>query len=189
MASFVLAEFLAFGATLLMARVVSRRAGAGNLLLIPDAPREVVFEATVPATDADAAGIARSVRAALESCGTGELAAMRCAMGVEEMVAHAAASKRNAKRVAVFDVIVADFPERVQISLRDDGAPFDPTLVKGEGSEAAVGGAKDAEGDEGDREATADEALDSIAVCKAVSSRMQYSYTIGMNHTVIEVEK
>ncbi len=161
--AFVMAEVLAFGVFIIMAAHTRRKLGAKNILLIPDVPREVVFEATVPVSSADAAGIAHAVKAALDECGVEELTALRATMGVEEMVANAAASPRNKGRGVLFDIIVSDLPSCVQVSLRDNGAPFDPT-------DSSVD-------DEG------------IVMMLAVASRVQHSQTLGMNLTIIEVEK
>ena len=161
--AFVLAEFLALGVLVVMALHLRRKLETTSILLIPDTPREVVFEATAPASNADAAGIAHCVKDALESCGVEPLAAMRAAIGAEEMVANAAASEHNRGRDVLFDIIVSDLPDCVQVSLRDNGAPFDPTLPDVE--------------DEG------------IATMRAVASRVQHNRSLGMNQTIIEVEK
>ena len=161
--AFILAEVLAFFVLLACATHLKRNLEMKNLLLIPDIPREVVFEATVPVSNADAAGIAHSVKAALDSCGVDPLTSMRSTMGIEEMVANAAVSVFNQKRGVLFDVIVSDLPTCVQVSLRDNGAPFDPT--------------------------SPDVDSDQISVMLAVASRVQHNQNMGMNQTIIEVDK
>ena len=161
--SFVLAEALAFGVLLIVTLHLKRKLHVDNMLLIPDIPRETAFEATVPVSNADAAGIAHSVKNALDECGVDPAVALRTTMGVEEMVANAAESERNKNRKVLFDVIVSDLPTCVQVSLRDTGAPFDPTCPDVQ--------------DEG------------ITMMIAVVSRVQHSQTLGMNQTVIEVDK
>ena len=162
-AAFVLAEALAscvMGAVTLRLR---RKLGTKSILLIPEVPREVVFEATVPATGIDAAGIAHSVKNTLDECGVDSIVATRAAVGVEEIVASAAMSKHNEGRDVLFDIIVSDLPECVQVSLRDNGAPFDPTSpgVQDEG----------------------------ISVMMAVVSNVRHSQSLGMNLTIIEMNK
>lgn len=161
--AFVLAEALATGVAGVVALHLKRKFGTDNILLIPDVPREVVFEATVPASGIDAAGIAHSVKGALDQCGTEPLAAMRATIGVEEVVAAAAISEHNEGRDVLFDVIVSDLPDRVQISMRDNGAPFDPTCPDVQ--------------DEG------------MKVMLAVATDVRHSQSLGMNQTVIEVTK
>ena len=163
--AFLVAEILAFGIVMLMASRVRQREGFDSVLLIPDVPHEVVFEATVSASDAGAAGIAHHVRGALEACGVEPVIAMRAAIGTEEMVANAASLEKNAKQSVLFDVIVSDHPSHVQVSLRDNGTPFDPLLSE------------------------TDEEDDAIAVMRAVVSSAQYHFTLGMNQTIIEVKK
>lgn len=160
--AFTLAEALSFGMLLVLAFRLKRSSGADNILLIPEMPRTVVFEASVPASHVDAAGIAHEVKAALDACGIDASAAMRTTMGIEEMVANAA-DAQNTRKAVLFDIVVSDLPGCVQVSMRDNGAPFDPTLATG--------------------------ADDGIAVMRAVTSRVQYSQSIGMNHTIIEVDK
>ena len=161
--AFVLAEALAFGVLGAVALRLRRKLGVDNILLIPDVPREVVFEATAPASNADAAGIAHCVKDALDECGVESLAAMRATMGVEEMVAFAAASEHNRGRDVLFDIIVSDLPDCVQVSLRDNGAPFDPT--------------------------SSDVEDERIIMMMAVATRVQHNRSLGMNQTIIEVEK
>ena len=161
--AFVFAETLAFGVLIVIALLLRRRLGAENILLIPRTPREVIFEATTPASNVDAAGIAHCVKGALDDCGIDSLTAMRATIGVEEMVANAATSEHNRGRNVMFDIIVSDTPSCVQVSMRDNGAPFDPTCPDVE--------------DEG------------IAMMLAVASRVQHNKSMGMNQTIIEVEK
>ena len=162
-AAFVLAEVLASGVMVVIALYLKRKLGTKSILLIPEVPREVVLEATAPATGFDAAGIARSVKGALDGCGVDSLVAMRTTVGVEEIVASAIAGKHNEGRDVLFDIIVSDLPSCVQVSLRDNGAPFDPTCpdVQDEGLE----------------------------VMMAVASSVRHSQSLGMNLTVIEVDK
>ncbi len=161
--AFVLAETLALVVLFVVAQYLKRKLHVDNILLTPDIPREIVFEATVPVSSADAAGIAHSVKGVLDECGVSPTTALRATMGVEEMVAYAATSERNKGRKVLFDIIVSDLPACVQISMRDNGAPFDPTCpdVRDEG----------------------------IAMMLAVASRVQHNLAIGMNQTVIEVDK
>ena len=161
--SFVLAETLALVVLVVLAQYLKRKLQVDNVLLIPNIPREVVFQATVPTSNADAAGIAHAVKGALDECGVDEAVALRTTMGVEEMVANAAASERNKGRDVLFDVIVSNLPACVQVSMRDNGAPFDPTC--------------------------ADVRDEGIAMMLAVASRVQHNQSLGMNQTIIEVEK
>ena len=161
--AFVLAETLALCVMAVVALHLKRKSGAENILLIPEVPREVVFEATTPASNADAAGIAHSVKNALDQCGVEPLASMRTAIGVEEMVANAAASEHNRGRDVMFDVIVSDLPELVQVSLRDNGAPFDPTCPDVQ--------------DEG------------IQMMRDIVSSIHHNRSLDMNQTIIEVVK
>ena len=161
--AFVLAETLAFVVLVVLAQHLKRKLHVDNILLIPDVPREVVYEATVPVSNADAAGIAHGVKDALDTCKVDATVALRATMGVEEMVANAAASERNKGRKVLFDVIVNNLPDCVQVSLRDNGAPFDPTCPDVQ--------------DEG------------IVMMIAVASRVQHSQSLGMNQTIIEVDK
>lgn len=161
--AFVLAEMLTLVVLFVAAQHLKRKLHVDNALLIPDVPREVVFEATVPVSNADAAGIAHSVKGALDECGVAPTTALRATMGVEEMVAYAATSERNKGRKVLFDIIVSNLPACVQISMRDNGAPFDPTCPDVH--------------DEG------------IVMMLAVASRVQHNLAIGMNQTVIEVDK
>ena len=161
--AFVFAEALAFGLLVVLALHLKRKQGADSILLIPSTPREIVLEATAPASNIDAAGIAHRVKEALDSCGVDSLTALRCAVSVEEMVADAAASEHNQGRDVLFDIIVSNLPDCVQVSMRDNGSPFDPTITE--------------------------EGNDRIETMRSVASRMQHTNAMGMNQTIIEVDK
>lgn len=161
--AFVLAETLALCVVIVVALRLKQKLGTKSVLLIPEVPREVVLEATAPASNVDASGIAHNVKDALDSCGVEPLAAMRAAIGVEEMVASAAASEHNKGRNVLFDVIVSDLPDRVQVSLRDNGAPYDPT--------------------------SSDVQDESIRMMLDIVSSVRHRRSIDMNQTVIEVQK
>ncbi len=161
--AFLLAEVLALCVALILAIIARRKQGLDNILLLPSVPSEHVFEATVPVSNADAAGIAHSVKAALDACGVDSTVSLRTAIGAEEVVANAAANDQNLARGTLCDVLVANFPEYVQVSLRDNGVPFDPRHC----------GSED----------------DAIAVMCAVASSVDYQSSLGMNRTVIKVEK
>ena len=167
-ASFVCAELLAPCLMVAMAAYARRKGGFASLLLIPDAPHETVFEATVPATGENASSIARRVKAVLDACGAADVS-VRAAIGVEEMIANASVLEANRGRTVLFDVRVAALPDRAQVVLRDNGAPFDPTHYE------------HAEQDEFD--------IDGVETLKAVATSVTYNYTIGMNHTIIEVKR
>ena len=163
--AFVGAEALALGVALALAARVRRREGFDSILLIPAIPREVVFEATVPASGVAAAEIAHHVRDALDGCNVASALAVRAAVGTEELVANAAALEQNQGHNVLFDVIVSDLPSCVQVSLRDNGIPFDPLSC------------------------APDDEDGNISVMRAVASNVQYRFNLGMNQTIIEVEK
>jgi anti-sigma regulatory factor (Ser/Thr protein kinase) len=168
-ASFVIAEVLSFATMLLMADWVRRKKGFADLMLLPDVPREMVLGATVPASEIDASGIAHEVKRALDECGVESDISLRAAIGVEEMVVNAAHFGKKGKRDTSFDVIVSSLPECVQISLRDNGVPFDPTNYKPEESEEFN--------------------IDGIQMLHAVATSVDYRFTLGLNQTIIEIRK
>ena len=93
-----------------------------------------------------------------------------------QLIVNAAAVNQATKREVSIDVVVSAFPDNVLVSLRDNGVPFDPTA---------------ASGDVGERSPDASSApeIDSVAALRAVASSLDYSYTLGMNHTIIEVKR
>ncbi|MBQ9002515.1 MAG: hypothetical protein IJ087_11750 [Eggerthellaceae bacterium] len=165
--AFTGAEVLATVLMVVMASYARRKGGFDSLLLLPELPRELVYEATVPATGDDAAYVARHVKATLDENGAAGVSA-RAALGVEEMIANASILDANRGRAVSFDVRVSTLPDCVQVVLRDNGAPFDPTRY--EPAERA------------------EFAIDGIETLKAVASNVAYRYVIGMNQTIIEVK-
>ena len=165
--SFVAAEFGTCLVAFLLAESARRKAGYKSILLLPDAPRELVYEATVRASGDAAARIARGVKRALDGRVSAEGVALRAAMAVEEMVANAVSYSQNAGRRVHFDVRVIALPDMVQLLLRDTGAPFDPTSYDaGEQDEYSIG---------------------NITALRSVAANINYVFVIGMNQTIIEV--
>lgn len=165
--SFVLTEALSFGLVLVLARWMQRRDNLDNLLLLPDVPREEVFEATIGASEVSASRIAHGVKDALDGCGVDSAKGLRAAAAAEEMVVAAANYEPNHGRDVWFDVCVSAYPDYVQITLRDDGAIFDPTKQVPE----ADGGLD----------------VDGISFARSMASSMDYAQTLGMNQTIVKI--
>ena len=174
--SFVCTEALALAVVFGMAAHLRRAEQFDNLLLIPHVPREVVFEATAHAGDTCASRVARGMKEALDGCDVEGSAALRATVAVEEMIVNAAAVNQATKREVSIDVVVSAFPDNVLVSLRDNGVPFDPTAASEDVGERSP-------------DASSVPEIDSVAALRAVASSLDYSYTLGMNHTIIEVER
>lgn len=167
--SFVLTETLSLGLVLLLARRAKDKQGLDNLLLLPDVPREEVFEVTIRASDVAASHIAHSVKDALDGCGVEPTESLRAAMAAEEMVVAAASYEPNQDRDVWFDVRVSAYPNYVQLALRDDGAVFDPTKNVSQMVDEPE--------------------ADSISFVRAIASNVDYSPTLGMNQTIIQIDR
>ena len=165
-AAYALTEALTLAAVLLMARMTAARLGLDNVLLLPAESADQVFEATVPARGDAPARMARETKAALDKSGVGAVAALRTSVAVEEMLANAALHAGDGASAVLFDVRVSARPTLVRVSLRDTGAPFDPTTYEADEDEYAV---------------------DGIKLLRSLATNVSYAYVLGMNQTIIEI--
>lgn len=163
-----IAEVLTLLAVILLARAASAKLGYHNMLLLPDESSDLVFEATVPARDDAPAHIAREVKGILDINGVAATEALRTSVAIEEMLANAALFEQDKKADVYFDVCVSALPSHVRVSLRDNGVPFDPTTYETDKDEFEV---------------------DGIELLRMLATNVAYSYTLGMNLTIIEVGK
>ena len=153
------------------------------MLLVPAVPREVVLEASAPATAQAAVYLAHGVKGALDECGATASVSGRAAMGVEEMMVATARLNDGARTPVMFDVRVSRLPDCVQVTLRDNGRPFDPT-VRDEGADApAAAPAAPVP------VATPDAGPDAIDALLAIASSVDHRHTLRLNQTVIEIEE
>ncbi len=149
------------------------------MLLVPAVPREVVLEASAPATAQAAVDLAHGVKGALDECGATASVSGRAAMGVEEMMVATARLNDGARTPVMFDVRVSRLPDCVQVTLRDNGRPFDPT-VRDEAAAPAPAAASTAAPDAGP---------DAIEALLAIASSVDHRHTLRLNQTVIEIEE
>ncbi|MDO4536800.1 MAG: MATE family efflux transporter [Coriobacteriales bacterium] len=167
--AFAIAEGLTICVMYLASRSVARRTNTSPFLLLPSEPDELVYDVSIKADEVGASGIARGVRQALESTGVEKVKANRAAVAAEEMVMNGAILKSNRKRTVYFDVRVFAQPDGVRITLRDNGAPFDPTQYSPDEQEEF--------------------ATDGIAVLHALASGVAYRYTLGLNQTIVDLSR
>ena len=167
--AFVLGECASTAIALLAARVIAKKTGLEGALLLPSSSPCSVFEATAAATIENASILAHGLRKALDETGVSADISLRSSIALEEMLVASAARRADEGTSDTFDVrVIKDEETRtVKISLRDNGAPFDPT--------------KERENDK-----TEDEP-DSIAMLKAVATNLNWAFVAGMNRTTIEI--
>jgi len=172
-AAFVLGESASIVIALLVARTVAKKAGLDGVLLLPRSSPRSLFEATASATVENASTLAHGLKETLEAANVSADAALRSAVALEEMLV-ASADRRaetgaGAGRDDIFDVrVMQDEKGRVvKISLRDNGASFDPTKERETGN--------------------AEDEPSSIAMLRAVATNLEWAFVAGMNRTTIEI--
>lgn len=169
--AFVLSECISTVIVLLLARATASKEGLDGALLLPASSPSSLFEATAAATVANASVLARGLKETLDDAGIPADISLRATVALEEMLVASAARRAGKGKDDTFDVRVMqdDEAHSVRISLRDNGAPFDPT------NESATGETTDAP--------------DSIAMLKAVATKLEWAFVAGMNRTTIEIAK
>jgi anti-sigma regulatory factor (Ser/Thr protein kinase) len=124
---------------------------------------------------ADGAAIAHRVNEVLLGQGVTKAIALQTAIAVEELVVCVHLNNAHQRHDVHFDTIVRNLDDSVQVSLRDNGTPFDPAHA----NEIAPKGTPE------ERET----AMDGMAVLKSLATSVEYHYTLGLNHTVIQLSK
>ena len=162
--AFVVSECLTLVATFAVVSVTRSKKGFSDLLLLPAGSSNVVYETSSGISNADAAGLAREMRAALDEKGASPSVALRSAMAIEEIVA--AAAERQADDSSI-DVRLLESADAFTLCLRDNAAPFDPTAAgKAEGVE-----------------------FDNLSVLASIAQSVHYARVLGLNQTVIAIGK
>ena len=162
--AFVVSECLTLVATFAVVSVTRSKKGFSDLLLLPAGSSNVVYETSSGISNADAAGLAREMRAALDEKGASPSVALRSAMAIEEIVA--AAAERQADDSSI-DVRLLESADAFTLCLRDNAAPFDPT---------AAGNAEGVE-------------FDNLSVLASIAQSVHYARVLGLNQTVIAIGK
>lgn len=172
--AFLLDEVVSTAICLLMARHVAKKAGLDGVLLLPRTSQTSVFEATAVATVENASILAHGLKDALDKAGVPSDIALRSSVVLEEMLVSSAQRRAGDEGDDTFDVRVIEDEESasIKISLRDNGAPFDPTRE-----------------DETASRYSDDAAPDSIAMLRAVATKVEWAFVVGMNRTIIEISK
>lgn len=162
--AFCASEAAALAVTLAAATLMRRKENLGSMLLLPEAAPELRFDATSAATELDAVGLAHGVSDALDACGVSRDVALRASVATEEMAVAIASLPENEGTNVFLDVRVTADDESLQVTLRDNGAPFDPTAQP------------DAHDD-----------VSNIGLMRAVAASVDYRFLLGMNLTTIRI--
>ena len=167
--SYSLSSITTIVLTLLVSAVIKKKEDVEFFTLLKKTKDEdVSWDTTIPATEAAAAGLSEQVINFCLAKGSGEIAANRIGVAVEEMVSNIAKYGYERAKYSI-DVLVRCLEDVIVVRIRDDGVPFDPTSYKaGDDQEYKISG---------------------IEVVRSIAGEIKYSRQLGFNSTVITVKR
>lgn len=136
-----------------------------DIYLIPLSEQELLYDVSLKAGRDSAAALSRGAIGALKESGVAEEVAVKAGVALEEITLNI--SERGSRKPVDMDVRIVRNGPNVVISLRDDGAPFNPMEYRPDEAE--------------------DYRTDGIMVFKAMTRDIQYSRVVSLNQTIIEI--
>lgn len=133
-----------------------------DFYLIEESDEHEILSLSFKGTKENAAGVSLYLTSFLTTHNIEKNQANKIAVAVEEMAADLA-ERMNQKKKADIDIRLLVDKDETVISIRDNGAAFDPTHTAN------------------------DEELSSIKVIKAISKKVEYSRVLGFNRTIITI--
>jgi putative MATE family efflux protein len=170
--AYIAAEGLTVIITLLLSRITALRSSGrckGLFLMEAPAMHESVYNGTIHGNAEDAAALAKGLIDFCHEQGLGKTA-MLVGLAAEEAAMSITAFNENAKPLEM-DVLCRINQHDVILSLRDDGKAFDAMRAPLE------------KNDDGEIK------LDNITVLKRIAKKVDYVRNLGLNNTVILLEK
>ena len=146
--------------------VRKKRPKARGIFLIEEEAEEAMLDVTITKEAVQAAQLSQK---AVEFCrdnGLGEVLSGRVGVALEEMAVNTIENQKKSKKRSHIDVRLNLEQERITIIFKDNGEPLDP-----------LKGIEDA------RE------FGYIAVAKAISNDISYDYILGMNRSIVTINR
>lgn len=163
---FILAEVVSIGILYLKTRREIRASDGkyDDMLLIEHSEPGVLYDVSLTGSKEDAAKVSSDARKILKNNGFSDNHALQIGIVLEEMVDHA---HINNKKVNV-DVMITETPDNAVISIRDNGAWFNPLEYV---------------------EAETQNLIDGITLLKKIASEIKYNRVLNLNQTLIVISK
>lgn len=168
--AFIVAETVSLAVLYLMTRRVKRRSGNGGLdmLLIERSAPELLYDVSLSATGQDAVRLSAEAMDVLTDAGLDKSIAMKAGIALEEMVVNMSAFPRNRGRRVDVDVRIALDGNDLLVSMRDNGASFNPSEYRPEETDFSI---------------------DGIALLRMLAVEIKYSRVLALNQTLITIRK
>jgi Na+-driven multidrug efflux pump/anti-sigma regulatory factor (Ser/Thr protein kinase) len=169
--SFPLTEVICVGLIFCMASFVSKRSGGAvsGIALLPPGRNGSAMDVTIPASLSDAETLSAMIVDFGKSEGLDEAMSTRLGVAAEEMSVNTIKHGYGAGTKHFIDIAVNVTDDDVILTLRDDGRPFNPTTYgPGEAEDFVWRG---------------------IDVVKAISDRVEYSYSLGFNNSAVYLKR
>lgn len=168
--AFVVAEAVSLGILYFMTVRVRRRSGDRDMdmLLIERSAPELLYDVSLKATREDSVRLSAEAIKVLQAAGLDESRSMKAGIALEEMVANLSVYPPNQGRRVDVDVRIALSGSDLIISLRDNGASFNPVEYRPEETGFSI---------------------DGITLLRMLAMEMKYSRVLALNQTVIAIRK
>ncbi len=170
--SFVLTEIITFIIILCAAHYLSVKSSGKikGLYMLPASADEHVLEFTIQNKQSDAIELSEKVIKFCLDNGINDITANYVGLAIEEMATNTIKySYQSSDKTNYIDIFVRILEDTVIVSLREDGAQFDPT--------------KTYEEEEGEF------FYHGINLVKTIAEKVEYSYTLGLNCILIYIKK
>lgn len=164
--AFIVAEAVALGILFLQVRGMTKKSGGryADLLLVERSEPGLLYDISLSGSQQEAARLSADARKVLKSCDICTSIALQAGIALEEMVDHA---RQHNKRVDI-DVRITSTEDSIVISMRDNGAWFNPLNHKPQQDELSI---------------------DGITLLKTIASEIKYNRVLDLNQTLIILPK
>lgn len=167
--SYLLSELASLAFAYLAGCLLRRKEELSGLLLLGEEEAGALWEVTIPAEVEAAVGVSDQVMTFGRQSGLPASLSNRMGLAMEEMAVNTAIHGKAKNKDTLMDIRVRLTDRQVIMTLRDNGIPFDPSMVpKQEESSLAYGG---------------------IELARRMASKFEYSQQLGFNLTFLVFDR
>ncbi len=166
--SFIIAEVVALSIFYIQVITIRKRNKYPDMLLIEKYTPEKLYDASLIANSQDASNLSEEVIKVLRNNNIPLGNANKAGIAVEEMVYNASVFQRNKNKKVNVDIMVSSVKDEIIISIRDDGASFNPVAYRNDEKEFTT---------------------DGIILLQKLASSLEYSQVLSLNQTLISISR
>ena len=166
---YLFAELATLISVLVVGRFMGRKKPVSGILLLGKEEAGALWEVSIPAEVQAAVGVSEEVMTFGQQNGLSPGLSNRIGLALEEMAVNTAIHGKAKNKNTMLDIRVRLTDKQVIVSFRDNGIPFDPTMVS--------------------RQEKTELAFSGIEVAHRIASKFEYSYQLGFNSSVLVFDR